>query len=83
MTGFINFLCTAVGTIIRRSHGTILAGVLLSTIGCGIAFGQGTAQITGAVKDQTGAVLPGVEVSATQTGTDTDRHGRATNGRHR
>jgi hypothetical protein len=31
--------------------------------------GQATAQISGTVRDQSGAVLPGVEVSATQTAT--------------
>ena len=30
-------------------------------------WAQSTAQISGTVKDQTGAVVPGVEVSATQT----------------
>ena len=33
------------------------------------ARAQATAQISGAVRDQTGAVLPGVEVTATQTDT--------------
>src|SRR6059036_1379493 len=33
------------------------------------AFAQATAQISGTVKDQSGAVLPGVEVTATQTET--------------
>src|SRR5262245_42031511 len=33
------------------------------------AWAQATAQISGTVKDQTGAVLPGVEVTATQTDT--------------
>src|SRR5438445_1165634 len=32
-------------------------------------WAQATAQISGTVKDQTGAVLPGVEVTATQTDT--------------
>jgi Carboxypeptidase regulatory-like domain/TonB dependent receptor len=41
------------------------------------AFGwaQATAQISGTVKDQTGAVLPGVEVTATQTDTGIRRAG--------
>ena len=34
---------------------------------------QSTAGITGNVKDQTGAVLPGVEVTATQTATAAKR----------
>jgi Carboxypeptidase regulatory-like domain len=37
------------------------------------SWGQGTAQISGTVKDQTGAVLPGVEVTATQTDTGVAR----------
>src|SRR5262245_11919781 len=46
---------------------TIAAVVcVLST---GVVFGQATAQISGIVKDQTGAVLPGAEVTATQTDT--------------
>ena len=38
---------------------------------CGVAAAQSgsTAQINGTVTDQTGAVLPGVEVKATQTAT--------------
>src|SRR5205809_6785630 len=36
---------------------------------CALAWAQATAQISGTVKDQTGAVLPGVEVTATQTDT--------------
>jgi len=37
------------------------------------AWPQATAQISGVVKDQSGAVLPGVEVTATQTETGTSR----------
>jgi hypothetical protein len=36
---------------------------------CGDIWAQATAQITGTVRDQSRAVLPGVEVTATQTGT--------------
>src|SRR2546426_1914125 len=39
----------------------------------GAAWAQGTAQISGTVRDQSGAVLPGVEVSATQTDTGITR----------
>src|SRR5438876_6175898 len=35
----------------------------------GVVWGQATAQISGTVRDQSGAVLPGVEVTATQTDT--------------
>ena len=36
--------------------------VLIATIGCAAAWAQATAQISGTVKDQSGAVLPGVVV---------------------
>src|SRR3989449_8807141 len=36
-------------------------------------WAQATAQISGSVKDQSGAVLPGVEVTATQTATGAKR----------
>src|SRR5438445_381722 len=39
------------------------------SLGCATVWAQGTAQITGTVKDQSGAVLPGVEITATQTDT--------------
>ena len=35
----------------------------------GLVWGQATGQISGAVHDETGAVIPGVEVKATQTAT--------------
>jgi hypothetical protein len=44
-------------------------GFLVSLIGCVEARAQATAQISGTVRDQSGAVLPGVEVNATQTAT--------------
>ena len=37
-------------------------------------WAQATAQISGSVKDQSGAVLPGVEVTATQTATGAKRN---------
>src|SRR5580704_3656247 len=40
---------------------------------CTVVWAQSTAQISGSVKDQTGAVLPGVEVTATQTATGLKR----------
>src|SRR2546430_14163781 len=39
------------------------------SLSSGLAWAQATAQISGSVKDQSGAVLPGVEITATQTGT--------------
>ena len=47
----------------------------LLIIGCCSAFAQATAEITGTVRDQSGAVLPGVEVTATQTDTSIARTG--------
>lgn len=52
--------------ILSAVFGAISVSILLSIV----VWGQGsTAQISGVVKDQTGAVLPGTEVTATQTGT--------------
>src|SRR5437773_686452 len=38
-----------------------------------LAWAQATAQISGAVRDQSGAVLPGVEITVTQTETGVAR----------
>src|SRR3989475_293970 len=46
---------------------------LISSFACGIVWAQSTAQISGTVKDQSGAVLPGVQVTATQTATGLER----------
>jgi hypothetical protein len=47
---------------------------LLSFVLCSTAvWAQVTAQISGTVKDQSGAVLPGVEVTVTNTGTGVSR----------
>src|SRR3990172_3594061 len=43
--------------------------LLISTLTCAAVWAQSTAQVSGTVRDQTGAVLPGVEVTATQTDT--------------
>ena len=40
----------------------------------GLVWAQGTAQISGTVRDQSGAVLPGVEITATQTETGIARN---------
>src|ERR1051325_3462951 len=44
-------------------------------VGCYSAWAQATAEITGIVRDQSGAVLPGVEVTVTQTDTGIARTG--------
>src|SRR6266567_139215 len=51
----------------------ILPALLLSILVSAAVWAQNTAQISGAVKDQTGAVLPGAEVTMTQTETGLKR----------
>src|ERR1051325_342048 len=51
----------------------VLTAWLLSILVCTAAWSQNTAQISGSVKDQTGAVLPGAEVTMTQTETGLKR----------
>ena len=53
----------------KRTIITLSIGLLGFAVSCGIVLAQGTAQISGTVKDQSGAVLPGVEITATQTDT--------------
>ena len=48
---------------------TILLGFLFSAMTCTVVWAQSTAQVSGTVKDSTGALLPGVEVTMTQTAT--------------
>ncbi|HYR43833.1 MAG TPA: TonB-dependent receptor [Terriglobia bacterium] len=50
-----------------------LGGFLFSCLACTVVWGQSTAQVGGTVRDQSGAVLPGVEVTATQTATSIAR----------
>src|SRR5438552_1135571 len=49
------------------------AGMLACILMCSSAWAQATAQISGTAKDQSGAVLPGVEIHATQTETGITR----------
>src|SRR6266478_1557172 len=51
----------------------VLNVLLVSLLTCSVLRAQSTAQLTGTVKDQSGAVLPGVEVTATQTATGSSR----------
>src|SRR5687767_12956242 len=57
----------------KRLLRVVLSGLVISCIGCSVLWAQATAQISGTVKDQSGAVLPGVEVTATQTDTGISR----------
>src|SRR5437899_960711 len=56
----------------RFASGFVSIFISLS-LGCATVWAQGTAQINGTVKDQSGAVLPGVEITATQTDTGISR----------
>jgi hypothetical protein len=59
---------------VNRICFSILVGLLTFCLAVTSAHAQGTtAQISGSVKDSTGAVLPGVEVTVTQTATGAKR----------
>src|SRR5438552_11352415 len=51
----------------------LLSVVVFSLLTCATVWAQSTAQINGIVKDQSSAVLPGVEVSMTKTDTGLKR----------
>src|SRR4029079_19752239 len=53
----------------KRIHFAIFAGMFIFVASGVDLRAQATAQISGTVKDQSGAVLPGVEVTVTPTGT--------------
>ena len=53
----------------KRIAGAMLLAWLVLILSCTQMWAQATAQISGTAKDQSGAVLPGVEITATQTGT--------------
>ena len=58
----------------NRTGVCLLAALLAMTLASGTVWAQATtAQINGTVKDSTGAVLPGVEITMTQTATGVKR----------
>src|SRR5262245_333063 len=57
----------------KRIVFSLTCAALLCSLMCSTAYAQATAQISGAAKDQSGAVLPGVEVTVTQTETGISR----------
>ena len=57
---------------LRLAAGTLVLTIMIA-LSASTGWAQGTAQISGSVKDQTGAVLPGVEITATQTATGAKR----------
>src|SRR2546426_2904671 len=58
----------------KRLIFTMFAAMFVLVFSCGDIWAQATAQIAGTVRDQSGAVLPGVEVTVTQTETGTTRN---------
>jgi Carboxypeptidase regulatory-like domain len=57
----------------RRLLHLLLFVVCASVLSCASLWAQATAQINGTAQDQSGAVLPGVEITATQTETGATR----------
>ena len=53
----------------KRSLTHLSLGALILLLTAGPASAQATAQLSGTVRDESGAVLPGVTVSVTQTDT--------------
>src|SRR2546425_5723177 len=53
----------------RGNFMRLYSAVLLVVLSSATVWAQSTAQLSGRVADQSGAVLPGVEITATQTGT--------------
>ena len=58
----------------RRFATMMFLGLVVAAWSSPAAWSQARAQISGAVKDQSGAVLPGVEVTVTQTETGVSRN---------
>src|ERR1700741_974537 len=61
------------GGKMKRIVFVLIAGITVFVLAAGHLWAQATAQITGTVRDQSGAVLPGVEVTVTQTDTGATR----------
>src|SRR5438876_8232006 len=57
----------------RRVSESLLSGLLFIAMTSTLGWAQSTAQISGGVSDQSGAVLPGVEITLTQTDTGVKR----------
>ena len=53
----------------RRALRTLFSGLIVVLFAASTSYAQATAQITGTVKDTSGGVLPGANVTATQTET--------------
>lgn len=57
----------------RQIWASVLAGLVFFAVSGTVVWAQSTAQVSGIVSDSSGAVLPGVEVTATQTATGLTR----------
>src|SRR5262245_56439363 len=57
----------------KRNLVIVLIATVGGLVGCADVWAQATAQISGTVRDQSGAVLPGAEITATQTDTGISR----------
>src|SRR5205809_5231662 len=57
------------GGNMKRMVSGVFSIFLVSIFTCGSVWAQATAEISGTARDQSGAVLPGVEIRATQTDT--------------
>src|SRR6266704_4332116 len=58
----------------RRFAACLCMALMVIALACGLVWAQAAAQISGTVKDPTGAVLPGAEIVATQTETGVARN---------
>ncbi len=58
----------------KRTIVSLWSAFLILSLGSAVVWAQATAQISGAAKDQSGAVLPGVEITVTQTETGIARN---------
>ena len=57
----------------KRLLTALFFGLVVSVMTCPSVWAQATAQISGAVQDQSGAVLPGSEITATKPTRAKDR----------
>src|SRR5437016_4246943 len=57
----------------KRMLATLILGLCVLGMTSGSLWAQATAQASGSVRDESGAVLPGVEITATQTDTGISR----------
>ena len=62
------------GGLVKRIVFSVLSCSLMVALGCVLVWAQATAQVSGTAKDQSGAVLPGVEITVTQTETGIARN---------